>query len=513
MVRNGISYTIEKAKDGYFTLIVHDLTRSIPIHSTYRPSEEGTVFKNRFNPEKYDTLVVLGGGLGYHLSSLAPLSNRYRQIIIVEYLKGLDVEIAKNPLTSFIVSCQTIIYLMGLEPEDAEKQLEDIIDLELSKGVQILEHPASIRAFPEYYRTVKAAAEKIINRSAGNLITKRKLSKRFFKNAVINLGCFDIHFPFAHLLGACKGHIALVAAAGPSLSNNLAKLKEYSNYIFIIAVDSALTVLSAEGIIPDFYVSIDPQPYVLEHLHANKGNAIPLITLTTHPLAFSPTPGFMSLNTHPVAQFLQEAAGFDIGSFHSATGSVAGDALMAALKMGFSRIGLLGFDSAFLRYETYSRGSAYQLRWGMYSHDRFFPVESRNFNYIMHASGALRHRGFYTRKSFLAYRDAIDDMLRKEDKNTVCTIAPPGLPLQHAPLCNFEDFMCDCNKNASQKKKLMDSLSATAEVIARHAPLSAVKRMLSDEVIARIVEASFPAEKGINSAAIEFFSRQNYLNC
>lgn len=513
MVRNSIRYTIEKAKDGSSTIIVHDGARSVPLHSTYRPSEEGTVFKNRFNPDRYDTLIVIGGGLGYHLSGLAPLADRYRRIIIVEFLEGLDAEIAGNPLTSFLAACPAVVFLTGLSAAETEDALAGLIDLESSKGIQILEHPSSVRAFPEYYRAVKAAAEKIINRSAGNLITRSKLARRFFRNAVVNLGCFDIHFPFAHLTGTCKGHTALIVAAGPSLSNNLEKLKEYFKRAVIIAVDSALPVLSARGIIPDFYVSIDPQPYVFEHLNADKGTAIPLITLTAHPSAFASSPGFLSLNTHPVAQFLQEASAIEIGSFHSATGSVAGDALMAALKMGFSKIGLVGFDSSFLRFETYPRGSAYQRRWGIYSNTRFATQESQNFAYIMHASGALMHAGFYTRKSFLAYRDAIDDMLRREAKDTVYTITPPGLPLSHAPLCGFDEFMRDSTSSAPQKQKLMDSLLGSAEAISRLAPLSAVKHLLCDEVVTRIAEASFSSEKALITDAVDFFKKQNYLNC
>ncbi len=512
MVRNGITYTIEKAKDGSFTLIVHDAARSIPIHSTYRPSEEGTIFKNQFNPDRYDTLIILGGGLGYHLSGLGPLVHKYRRIVIVEYLEGLDAEIAKNPLTAFLLTHSNIAFLSGLSPSETEEKLSHLINLESSKGIQVLEHPASLRAFPDYYRAVKAAAEKIINRSAGNLITQSKLSRRFFKNAVINLGSFDTHCNFSHLYNTCEGKTALVIAAGPSLSSNLEKIKDYPG-CFIIAVDSALPVLSAYGIIPDFFVSIDPQPYVFEHLAQGSGTSIALITLTSHPCAFTMGRGFLSLNTHPVSQFVQEAVDFDIGSFHSATGSVAGDALMAAFKMGFSRIGLLGFDSAFLHYETYPRGSAYQKRWGLYSNDRFFSIDSRNFNYIMHASGALRHSGVYTRKSFVAYRDAIDDLLRKETKNTIYTIAPPGLPLSQAPVCAFEDFMRDCRTEFTQKKKMMESLLATAEPIAAHAPFSAIKRLLSNEVIARITEASFPSGKASIANALYFFKKQNYLNC
>lgn len=512
MVRNGITYTVEKAKDGFPTLVVHDGQRRIPIHSAYRPSEEGAIFKHRYNPDKFDTLIVLGGGLGYHLSGLAGVAEKYRRIIIVEYLEGLAGEIARNQLVSFLVSCPAVVFIEGLTPDDAEKRLSVLIDLESTKGVQLLEHPASVRAFPEYYRKVKSIVEKIINRSAGNLITKSRLSKRFFKNAVVNLGSFDTHFPFAQLYDAFNGRSALVIAAGPSLSNHLEKIKQNAHCI-IIAVDSTLPVLSSQGIMPDFFVSIDPQPYVFEHLNADRGTAIPLVTLTSHPVAFSSGRGFLSLNSHPVAQFVQEASAVDIGSFHSASGSVAGDALMAALKMGFSKIGLIGLDSAFLRHETYPRGSAYQRRWGMYSQDRFATVESRNFRYIMHASGAVMHSGLYTRKSFITYRDAIDEMLRVTGKGRVRMIAPSGLPLSNAALCTFEEFIRECNEDAFQTKKTAEEIMRTTSSLAEIAPLNTIKRLLSNEVMARIVEASFPLDMGAAANALSFFKKQNYLNC
>jgi hypothetical protein len=511
MAGNNIRYAIEKARDGNDTLVVFDGMRRIPVHSAYRPCEEGAAFQTSFKPEKFDTLIVLGLGLGYHLSGLSQCADSYRRIVLIDHLAELEKEIAQNPHTSFLTKASSVVCITGQSVTDIENALAPLIDLASAKGIQVLEHPASVRAFPEYYRAVKSAIEKIINRGAANLITRSAFSKRFFINAVVNLGRIDGLFPFMHLRNAFSGP-ALVLAAGPSLAHNIAKLTKHAAHIITIAVDSALPVLRGHGIVPDFFVSIDPQPLVIEHLSARHGQSIPLVTLTSHPSACS-SPCFLGLNSHPVAQFLQEAIPFDIGSFHSATGSVAGDALMAALEMGFTKIGLLGFDSAFLRYEAYARGSAYQRRWGLYSQNRFSTVETKNCDYIFHASGSLRHAGLYTRKSFMSYRDAVDDMIAQKGNNTVVMISPLGVLLAHAQCASFEEFLRDAAGTARDNKRIVNTCRQNARPFAEAAPLSSIISVLTDEVIAKIAEASFPSNGNKIGGAIRFFKGQNYLNC
>ncbi|MCX7679348.1 MAG: DUF115 domain-containing protein [Spirochaetes bacterium] len=505
------TYTIEIAKDGFPTIVACDGLKRIPLHSTHRPSQEGHAFQENFNPEKFDILIVLGVGLGYHLSGIADFVHRYRRIILIEYLKGLNEEIKRNNITSFLLNSPNIVYFSGLPQQELFAKLKELVTLENAKGIQVLEHPASMRIFSEYYQQTKIYIEKLIQRSIGNIATRAIFSRRFFKNATINIRNISLHAPFSKLYEQFNGYSALVVASAPSLDQHLENIHHLAHNAIIIAVDSALPVLIPHGIVPDFFVSIDPQPMVFEHLHCFRPPTVPLITLTSHPYAFSRSQGFLSLNSHPWSQFLQEALPFEIGSFNSTTGSVAGDALMAAMKMGFTHIGIIGFDSAFPKYCTYARGSAYHRRWSIVFHNRFLPAETKNLLYIMQSSGATRNRGFYTRKSFLNYWNSVNELIANRQKNAIYHILPAAIPLENAIPCSFDEFRTQCLSPVElARKKIAFILSHTRDVFKEDA-LRFVLSLLAEEVIERIIRASFLDEKEGLFNVREFLQQQKYL--
>lgn len=508
---NLATYVIETAKDGYPTLIVCDGTKRIPLHSTHRPSQEGNAFKAQFNPEKFDVLIVIGTGLGYHLSGIATIAHKYRQIILIDYLKGLEEKIKQNTLTSFLSTLPNIVFLCGLSEKEITEKLTSFIEMDCAKGIQVLEHPPSVRLFSAYYLKVKSDIQSIINRTASNIITRAAFSRRFFKNAAINLKNFSLHLPFAALCKQFKDFAALVVAAAPSLDINIEKIRNNRNRILIIAVDSAIPSLAQHNIEPDFFVSIDPQPMVFEHVRHIKISPIPLITLTSHPYAFLKSPGFLSLNTHPWAQFLQEALPFEVGTFNSASGSVAGDALLAAIKMGFSHIGIVGFDSAFVHYCTYAKGSAYHRRWSIVFQNRFSPVETKNFYYILKASGATVQSGFYTRKSFINYYQSVNDLVAKNADNSVYHILPTALPLSNASVCSFEEFIARCPKNAEAGRSKINSIILQNDHY-KNISFIEIKSLLTKEVLEKIIEASFERVSHMNFEPWLFLKRQKYLN-
>ena len=62
------TYRIEETKSGGKTIIVSANGKDLPLHSKIDPLREGEKNAPEFNPDKYDLLIVLGCGLGYHLS-------------------------------------------------------------------------------------------------------------------------------------------------------------------------------------------------------------------------------------------------------------------------------------------------------------------------------------------------------------------------------------------------------------------------------------------------------------
>jgi len=255
-------------------------------------------------------------------------------------------------------------------------------------------------------------------------------------------------------------------------------------------------------------VSIDPQPYTLEHFErTGNDRGIPLVTMTTEPRVFAAWPGFLSLNTHPVSQFIGEAAPGVVGSFHSASGTVAGDAVKAALLMGFQWIGLAGFDFSFPGLEIYARGSAYQYRYAVIFHDRTAPVETRNLHYIMKSSGAVKRDGLYTRKSFIRYCEALGDMAQKEGGGRIRVIAPAGATVPGIAVQSLEEYLASVpplpNAKGSIIHEIMEGIPILGDIIDRKRIVS----LLDRDVRGRIVRASLGDNDRMVGRGNAFFTK------
>lgn len=488
-----IEYTIEPSQEGPPTLaVVGEAGNRVYLHSTFRPSREAESLRSDFNPDKYDTLIVLGAGLGYHLAPLRDLEPSYRCVVIIDVIPGIEREIARLPDHLFLTRSDHIHFLTGKDDEEMEAALPECLDLEQGRGIHVLEHPSSMRAFPGYYLHAKKLVERIINAKLTNMATIHRFSIRYYKNSLINIARLHQMRPVLHLFNRFKGKTALIISSGPSLEAHLHALRENEKRAFIIAVDSALPVLSRASIRPDILVSIDPQAIINEHLFGClPERTIIVYALSSHPYAVGKEPGFLSLNTHPVAQLLDELAPGTIGSIDSRTGTVAGDALLCAIRMGFSRIGLAGIDSSFPMMKIYACGTAYQHRYGVYFQTRFSTVETKNLSYIMKASKGLRHKELYTRRSFLTYRDRIEELIRRERAKNVFRLQGDGIPIDGAPSIDTEEFF---SKGGIEKDKetlvraLLDDAKAIDSIVPRN-KLSSV--LLSDEVRFEIYRACF----------------------
>jgi hypothetical protein len=431
-----IHYSIKAARNGSPIIVISRDGREAPLHSAVEPERESRVLEGAFNPQIYDTLIVLGTGLGYHLLQLKHNIDRYSRVILIDILGGLEKQITAGP-GAFLAAAPGVIFLSGLDAEAAAERLGDIIDLSVALGIEVMEHPASLRLFPDYYRAIKKSIESLINKKAGNEATKKAFGLRYAKNILRNAPLASRLRPVRELFSTFAGHPVMIIASGPSLDSAWQAVESRADRAFIIAVDSAMPALHSRGIVPDFVLVVDPQPYVHEHLQGlDPGNTLAILSISASPLAFAWARScgradnsrvFVSLNSHPLAQIM-EAMKCDAGSIDSGTGNVAGDALRLALDMGFDEIMLAGFDFSFSRYVIYARGTAYQRRYCLYYQNRLATAESKNMAYIFDSSKKFVHEGRYTRRVFLQYRDSLEDLIGRSHKTPV-SLTDPGLSI------------------------------------------------------------------------------------
>lgn len=495
MNHEGIQYKIIKSKHGFDTIIVTSKGREMPLHSKVNPEHEFRSFVDKFDPERFDVLIVLGIGLGYHLIPLPEYLNRYSRIILIDILSGIDEAIGKNPLTSFLLKSALITFVSGKTIEEAVAIVSEIIDMNGLRGISVLEHPASTRIFHDYYGSIKNSIEKQINRMAGNRATKKAFGALYLRNILKNIALLDDFKPVEHLFGAFKKYPAVIIAPGPCLERDIQNIKKHEHGFFIVSVDSALPVLNGYGIPPDIVISIDPQPYVCEHfLNCDTGHAIGIVSLSSHPGVLKRLPGYISLNSHPLSQFASRVYGDSIGSVDSGTGSVAGDAVKLCLKCGFSSIGLAGLDLSFSDYKIYSRGTAYQKRYSVYFQDRLSTVESYNCRYILHASKGLRREGKYTRKSFLQYRESLENFVKSSGADNILALNDCGIALSGIRITSLEEFAAVECKSTIDKKSIISSLIRDSRLLESGPMISGLDEILHDRLFDELIAASLSGQ-------------------
>lgn len=428
-----IEFILEPTKENFHTLrVIGEDGKTKYIHSKYYPTREASYLKDIVNPEKYDVLIILGIGLGYHLDYLTEIIHTFSHIICIDihnYLINACIPehihvLLQNP------AIETLI-IDPLMPE----QLYKMIPINCRKGIQVIDHQASFAAFPSAFASIKNIVQHIIQKSLSNQLTSNYFAARYCKNAIINIPALSTCYPVMKFNNIHQNTPCIIVAPGPSLEESLPLLYKNQNKVYIISVDSAVKVLSSYGIEPDYIIAIDPQPIVYAHLFGVHHHATIVSMLTAHPAVFS-SPVIVSLNSHPLCQLIEQVFPATIGSIDSKTGSVLGDAVSFAQFSGFSPIGIAGADFSFPHFITYARSTEYHYRYEA-AHTRISPIETSNMQYIFQASKGTLVEQRYSRKVFVQYRNAIDALI---NTTTTYQINVSGLQLKNAVPLSTEDF-------------------------------------------------------------------------
>ncbi|MBN2079814.1 MAG: DUF115 domain-containing protein [Spirochaetes bacterium] len=495
-------YRVVKSSQGPDTLLVQSGEGEVPLHSRIDPIREGRLYEERFDPSRFDLLIVLGTGLGYHLAGLEKRIGEYMRVICVDVLGGIETHIARNPVTSFLVKSPGIEVITGKDPLEVAKRLAELIDLDQARGVSVIEHPASLRAFGEYYGSIRGAIKRIIDRKAGNRATRKAFGSLYLRNALRNFWLLDGIAPVRRLFGAFTGLPAIIAASGPSLDGDADIIRRNQERFFIVAVDSALPALAGRGIIPDIVISIDPQPFVQEHfLGCDTGRAVIVCSLTSPPAVVRGEGRFLSLNSHPLSQLAREVYGDGVGSVDSRTGTVAGDAVELCVRCGFHGIGITGLDFSFFDYGIYARGTAYQRRYALHFQDRFVTVEGRNCLYILRSSGGLKRDGRFTRRSFLQYRHALEDYLGERRVGDVVFLNDRGITPGGTGSMGLDDFMARYPMKDIDKKEFLARVWADTAMLSAEPGLAALREASRSDLFRDLVDASIGTECGDDEAS------------
>lgn len=351
------------------------------LHSRFAPRKEAERAAAAIQVENSQQLVLfVGAGLAY---------------VIAEFCKRHD-----NPAIWFEPNREILALALGLtdlcdavragrlsvftgEPDD--ETLREMFRGRTGADVVFAIHRASADADEQYGRLETRLVEHL-NKKNVNLATLARFDRIWAKNLVFNFPALRRARPVARLFDCAPGATALVCGAGPSLYDDLQRLKlipgARENAIWI-AVDTALAPLHAAGFTPDVTVSVDPQAlnrYYLEGFADASWIVIdPTTTYLTPRLAGADRLVFTS-SPFALAKLFFDYCEESVGEL-AFGGSVSTNAYDLAVRMGCRRILLVGQDLAFTNGLAHSPGATLEERLN-FRERRTFRRELHNYRQL-----------------------------------------------------------------------------------------------------------------------------------
>ena len=351
-ISDGTYAKLEKSKNGEYLIPL--LKNGKLCHSKYSHINESV----RMFDGTEEVVLFCGIGAGYNVEYfLSHFPNKKALICEASYssLKSL-LELCD---LSNILSNKNIILLAPVESKDF---VEDLVQnyMPILMGNLTIKR---MKAWEEYFYTNENnILEKKIN-SALDIIkqdisTQARFGKVWMRNIALNLKIvsqIDMKIPKVD-----TKKTAFILGAGPSLEVAFDTLKKNRDEYVIFASDASFMPLIQNGIISDFFISIDPQIACSTHcIFQFSKNIIAIFDLCANATLArqffdNGNKIIFTISSHPFAQYVNSFSSFP--SLDISGGTVAIAALNVAFSLGFTNFRYAGLDFAYTDGKPYAKG-------------------------------------------------------------------------------------------------------------------------------------------------------------
>lgn len=343
-----------------------DAGRELWLHSRYDPRLEAERRLAGYEPQPCP--LFCGAGLGYApLEAHRRWNDRLVRLVILE----ADRRIFRLALEALdwrpLLTDPRVHVFAGDALETIAEAFQHLIGDFLVYGLTVIDHAPSRRLHGPVYARYCALLRAQTQRTTAEVTFTIRDGAGMQENTLRNLPSAARAVPLPRLRGCLGGRPAVVVGAGPSLTRNLAALHHAGDRALIVAVDTALPLLLAEGVRPHLAVAIDPLERNQRHFERlepfrDQVAAIPLLfdqelyhgILPRYPgpLIFAP------LDKCETCRWTNRL--LDAAPIMPKGSNVGQTAINAALALGASPLILAGFDLAFDRESglTHARGTA-----------------------------------------------------------------------------------------------------------------------------------------------------------
>jgi len=408
------------------------------LHSSRAPLREAQKVASAKRGTLYQGRIFFGAGLGYLM-----------EILIEDNLPFLWIAPDKDlffHLLYYRDFCKIINkpgfnLLLEAPPGALHFFLEDIIGNQLD----LVPNKAYQNLYPQYWQGVSQEFYGFLDRKKINRNTLNRFGKLWTHNMARNLPALGTYPGIQNLVGILKGSPVVLLAAGPSLTQGLEHFTALKERAFLIAVDTACTALTAQGLKPDMVISVDPQYWNARHLDRFDSKEVILITDSTihgSVLKNWKGPVYLTASHFPLCEYLESR--IDPKGKIAAGGSVTTAAWDLARILGPEAIYIMGMDLGYPKGETHVKGSYFEERMIIRS-SRFLTAESQVFRYLS-SGNPVWERDFQgnpllSDQRLTIYRTWFERVLPQHKGLQNFTLSPQGLSIETLEPCTLQDFL------------------------------------------------------------------------
>ncbi len=398
----------------------------IAYHSRYDPVQEA----KKQADSLYDGqthVLALGFGLGYLAEEINSRIDKVvggPQLFVVEPDPGIFMSALLARDLTDLLNDHKLVLLVGMSADQIGDYWNSKLDWTVLEKLAIIDHPPSMKRFMPFFERVVEKIRYLCNRSKGNLVTLMHAGYEFHTNNFANLSSSFTIPGIARLFGKFKGCPVIIVAAGPSLDKNMHLLKEIKGRFPILAVDTALRQLVANGVKPDIVCAADPSyENSLDFVGVeNELDVILAVEPMTHPDILECFNGPKMTMTFGGGLFqMMKDYREPVGKL-ACWGSIATTVFDFAKQLGCDPLVFIGLDLSFADGRLHAKGS--------YSDDIFFEkvhpytsIEQETVDYI-NTRGAyklVKKDGsfLFTDQNMKLYRDWFEDQFRQTSQKVI----------------------------------------------------------------------------------------------
>ena len=433
-------YIIQSAINGELTMQMG--TTGIHIHSTVNPTAEGRNFAQEYYRIEYNSYIVLGIGLGYHVKELL---NMYApQIIVAESdinmlmlaLMNMEFEELEDGRLQIIYDkdyTELATYITG---ERDEKIV--IYAPELKNAMKINEQQLSILS------DIKSENNISDNLKEELLKKKRiyeKIKQVFIRESSVRNNEKRMNLNFKYNIANCihyvdeiedrfKGKKVIIVAAGPSLDKNVAQLKtidrKTDEYV-ILAVGTVYKKLLNMGIKPDYVIIIEANESIISQISGVEDTEVPLLILST---AYRELARKYQGKKYLIDQYEYDHAEDHAQKYgyklYSTGGSVTTTATSVAITLGARTIIFIGFDLSYPDGISHADGTSGKKK-----------LDTTGFVGVESIDGTI----VYATNVFIIYRNWIENEIKKHPDIEFIDATEDGAKIAGTKIMSLEDAL------------------------------------------------------------------------